>query len=831
MKCGLSRWNFSAIFYQMKRINTRILIGSAIISGLFMGLTAYAQPNSGINDHSGIEYIDIIHCSHTDYGYTDHPYIVEDFQQRFLDIAIDAASATSGLPADQRFYWTAEALDIVWRWWQNASPDRRSELKKLIDNGQIEISALPFNVHPFLNDRQWDQAFNWIPDDLWKTFKPKTGIQHDVNGFSRASAVRLADKGIKYIWNGINTYWGGTPFPQPMGFWWIMPDNRKMLVWQSYPYWYGYNLLTRRDWRRVQTQANNTQFRTPRTGDILQSDEASVREAHAVCLEKIKKMRADGYQYDFIAVSITNQWRIDNDGPFPSLVEFVKKWNELKLIPMLRLTTATDAMDRIEQRVGKDLPSYSGEWPDWWAFGVAATPRDLAASRQAGYYAQAALSPVWGGNSEPVIKKVQEIDRSLCRYYEHTFGSNEASSYPYGFFNLGHLAEKSIYAYRPYEEGQWLVSQRMRQLITNRPEGLYVVNTGDSDYTGWIGLDRISFREVNYRSVKDPLTGQAKKIYPGNRMVRFWVDKLKANSVSTYQLSEDSVATESTLARPEIIVDANGWPVSVRWEGMKLPLFTGAIGKFLSLESLAGRRIEPAIWDEQESNKRMENVAKSTRQILATINETAKKTETAFTIIYTQNFNHPRLKQGQRILEIMKNEPRISINIRFNRLTSANPEIFYIEFPLPEEGVFPVTSNGGIEFRPYRDQIPGTCTDFFTIDGWVNYSSQAGSRLWSSRDAALISFSAPQLAAKRLSPPENMNKILAMVYNNMWEENFLDDCPGDMQFRFDLIWSPGLMSSKQAFQITRTFGLPPFVMLNPKTREDPFTFKRMNEIK
>ena len=154
-----------------------------------------------------------------------------------------------------------------------------------------------------------------------------------------------------------------------------------------------------------------------------------------------------------------------------------------------------------------------------------------------------------------------------------------------------------------------------------------------------------------------------------------------------------------------------------------------------------------------------------------------------------------------------------------------------MEFPLPQLDSYPVTSNGGEVFRPYIDQIPGTCTDFFTIDAWVKYPTQNGDWLWSGRDAALVSFSGPQLAAKRLSPPQNMNRILAMVYNNMWEVNFLHDCPGDMLFHFDLIWKDKTISTTEASNVTRTYNLPPAVMLNPGTREDPFTFKRLNEIK
>ncbi len=808
-------------------------IGSCFLV-LFIFLTIFKTEVNGQKDSDkelDIEYIDLIHCSHTDYGYTDHPVIIEELQPTFLDIAIDAAGATSQLPVNERFCWTAEALDVVWEWWKRATPERRLELIRLIDNGQIDISALPYNLHPFLTERQWDLALHWIPEDLWQQLHPKVGIQHDVNGFSRAAAVRLLDKGIRYIWNGINTYWGGAPFPQPSGFWWKMPDGRKILVWQSLPYWYGYNLFTEKDWRYIQSTASNTQFRTPRIGDILRSDEISVREAHRICLEKIKNMQKEGYSYDFIAICITNQWRIDNDGPFPPLVDFIKKWNELNLKPELRLTTASDAMAGIEKRAGKNLPVYEGEWPDWWAFGGAASPRDLAASRHACNYLQAALSPVWGGNGPEILNKVKEIDRLLCRYCEHTFSANEATSNPYGLFTQGHLAEKSIYAYRPYEKAQWLTARRMRSLFTKEKEGLYVVNAGEAGYTGWIDLDRISFREKHYCSAIDPSTGHPYPLHFNDRNVRFWISGLKAGSYQRFLLSEDSVPAEKNLPVPEVTTDRNGWPQSAKWKGMEQPLFAGDIGKFLSLESTIGRGIEPAVWDEKDSLKRAGKVTGSTRQIPGTVSEAARITETSYSLVYTQHFTHPRLKEGVRILEIWKNEPRISLDIRFNRISSANPEIFYVEFPLPDTGAFPVISNGGMEFLPYRDQIPGTCTDFFTTDGWVNYPAQDGSRLWSSRDTPLISFSGPQLASKRKTPPENMNTVLAMIYNNLWEVNFLDDCPGDMQFRFDLFWRNRPVTTKEAFAITQTYHIRPLVMLNPVTREDEFTFKRLNEVK
>ena len=100
-----------------------------------------------------VKQLDLIHFSHTDYGFTDHPAVCRDMQRRYLDIALDTALATRNLPDDARFRWTAETTVAVNEWWQAATPDRRKQFLKAVRAGQIEVTALPFNNTPFLNLR------------------------------------------------------------------------------------------------------------------------------------------------------------------------------------------------------------------------------------------------------------------------------------------------------------------------------------------------------------------------------------------------------------------------------------------------------------------------------------------------------------------------------------------------------------------------------------------------------------------------------------------------------------------------------------------------------
>lgn len=772
-----------------------------------------------------IKYIDLVHCSHTDYGFTDHPMIAQELQRRFLDIAVDAAILTRENPKNEQFRWSAEALDVVKDWWEHATPERQKELLNSISSGQIAINALPFHIHPFINERQWKLMTSWVPDDLWAKFKPAVGMQHDVNGFPRSAAIGLLDKGVNYLWTGINDHFGGAPFKPPYAFWWKMPDDRKILVWLGFPYWEGYLFFAEEEWRSSQREANNTQFWSPRPGDMLMDDEASVRKAHEVCTRKIEKMISEGYSYDFITVSITNQWRIDNDGPYIPLVNFVKKWNELGLKPRLNLKTADIAMKRIENQIGDKIEVQTGEWLDWWSFGVISNPRELSASRQANNFVEAAYSPVFGPSTKWLDEEVDQIDRWLCRYYEHTFGSNVTLSDPYSLFNLGQLNEKASFAYRPYEKAKWLLARRIQAEFSKKPEGLYVINSGKAPYTGWIYLDPVSFRQQKYLSIENTVSGGKQKLFFDKKGARIWVDMLGKQSFSHFLLKKDSVPEIIASVMPLVKMDKKGWPVEVIWDGMEKPLFTGGFGDFVSLQSKIPRWNWSTIWHQDEQT-RLKRVKEDTDWITATPLENTRKEETPYTIKYIQKIQHPRLNQAERILEIWKNEPRVKYNITFDRISSFLDEIFYVHFPMPQTGESPVTSNGGHNFIPYKDQIPGTSMDYFSIDGWIHYPSESGNWVWSTKEAAMVTFDGHQFGAKRKTAPGNMNNLYAMIYNNVWEVNFTADCPGKMSFEFDLTWKKEIQK-EEIPGLVKTYFLPPLVIQNPKFPVDEIEFNRM----
>jgi hypothetical protein len=805
-----------------------------------------------------IQYIDLVHFSHTDYGFTDHPVVCRELQRRYLDIAVDGVLATRDKPPEARFSWTAETTVAVLDWWQAASPERRDDFLRALATGQLEISALPLNNTAFLDRREWHTMLHWLPEDLWQKVRPKVAIQNDVNGTPRAGAMALLDRGIRYLMSGINEDSGGSPLKRPAAFWWKMPDGRRLLVYLNFSYPMGAFYFEPVEWRRGPVpRAGDTRYRPPRAGEFFAADEASVRKAHAHLVTAIRGLESGGFRYPTLVLSTTNQWRIDNDPPLLQLADFVAAWNRLGLKPSVRLTTASVAMERMEREIGQKIPEYTGEWTDWWANGTASAPREVAASRAAKRMIAAAESPVWGPVDADTHRAIDGMLKDLCLFDEHTWGGANSVAFPYTLDSQGQFSEKAAFAFRPMAQAEWLLAQRVRTRLAQEPEGLYVANSSSLPWSGWVRVISTAFRE-DYRSIENPQTGTRQKIvfepglrpftppqgpeeltreataatFPDNaprQLAKFWVENLAGDSVRRFRLSTRE-EKEEPAPRPTlqpVKTDAAGWPSSLAWQGMKKPLAVAGLGDFVSvgLDGFAPRWRARDIWSAAPAEREKLRQEKL-RHVAAEVEGKAAIQDNSRTVTYTQWLRHPRLQWAVRQLEVWKAEPRARLTFRLNRISSEAPEAMFIGFTLPCEGTFPTTSCGGLPFVPFKDQLPGTCRDYFAIDGWVHYTAPEGHWLWVSRDAPLVTFSEPQVLAKRTDPPRDMHRVLAMVFNNFWYTNFVGDSHGVMEFQFDLCFREKL-DGVRVEDLAETLVTEPQVLIQPALPENPIYIRRL----
>lgn len=768
------------------------------------------------NEYKGpVKYVDIINWSHTDYGFTDHPLIVAELQKRYIDIAIDLAEKTKNNKEGERFTWTVESLGPLYDWWQETTSDRQKMLLEAIANKQIDVSALPFNIHPALNDVETDVLTNWIPVDLWNKLKPRLSIQNDVNGFSRAVAERMIDKNVRYVWLGMN---GRHPFPVPTLSWWQMPDGKKLLLWNGTSYWAAYDFFHTERWRTNAREATNLLYRWPRDNEFFKSDPVNVLKAHTVCCKKLMELQSKGFNMSILPITFSNQFRCDNDGPFGGVVEFVKKWNELGLKPVLRLSTATESMQRLENSCTKDIRTLTGEFGDWWAFGLTALPRELSVARSARYMLQAAMSPVLGPVTKKCEKDMNDINRDLCTFYEHTFAAGTASSEMYKPFNQGNINEVNRYAYKAYEFAKWQLAKRVRSKYVDDDYGLYVVNTQKTPFSGWINFEFVTLRDKKVTGLLDTDTGDKIKLNREGGVARFWVEDMKGISKKRFIPCYDADFSEKSSEQPRITLDKNDWPVKIVWPGMKEALYEGNIGDFSAYFIKEG-----GWWGGNAQTELFESNPDGKTEIEKNGNTT----------VYTQKLVNDWLVSLKRILEVHHKEARINLKVVYDRMlhTFRVPEFFYIKFPIPDKKCTVVTSNGGSVFTPYIDNIPNTCKTFYVVDSWVAYQMDDGFRVWASKTSPVVSFGDSTEFYKKedAKQPKDMQNLRSMVYNNAWGVNFPTEYSGEVVCEYDLFWSPQMSSIHEFKDLTDSYIIEPVVTFIPKMKENELYNKWINE--
>jgi hypothetical protein len=747
------------------------------------GLVGSAAPLSAADSAaSRIRQIDLVHHSHNDIGYTDLPSLCRELQVRFLDAALDACVRDAG------FRWTAESLAVIDDWWRVASAHRRNQLVAMVRKGQMDAMALPFNQAPFLNARQWKQILAWMPETLWKQLNPRVAMQSDVNGFPRAGMLGLLDRGIKHLIMGINADSGGPPFVAPCAFWWKMPDGRKVFVWQGLHYGVAYRFFEPKNWQPRQAKAASTTYRPAREADFLRKDEASLRKARAHLHTRLEELEKRGYSYDRLILSYTGQWRYDNDAPWPPLSKYVAAWNELGLEPKLRLTTMTDAIFDMQKSLGAIIPTVEGEWTDWWANGDASGPREVAASRFAKRSIEVALSPLWGPLPETANRRIEALLKDLCLFDEHTWGANVSISEPDSLFTQGQYVEKSLTAYKPMGYAEFLVGQRVRSKLEGRAVGLHVANPARAPYTGWATFE-LDALHGEFNSVVHTRTGtkQSLEVMQQKPWARFWIDRLAPESIEIFVPKPETVTPAvGAIEGPGLELDSSGWPVEAAWPGMRQPLFKGRSGEFL-VAAVKDRHTVTSVHAEPDVTKR-KSIREAGVSVSSASYEQARRRETPYTVTFEQEFTHSRLGKSRRTVEFWKLQPRARFHIRLRRLPANSPEVFYLDFETAAAGEVPRLSNGGVVFTPYVDQIPGTCRDYFAIDGWAQWKTPVGDWLWVSRDAPLVAIGGPHTLERHNDRPSETNRITAMVFDNCWHTNFVADQSGEMTFQFDLIW-------------------------------------------
>ncbi len=284
------------------------------------------------------------------------------------------------------------------------------------------------------------------PEELLRLFREaprlaeRTGVPidaamiSDIPGSTWGTVTALAQAGITYYSSAPNYFdrvgngliqWENKPF------YWVSPSGKeKVLVW------------------------------VPSQGYALSH---LVRDLTPQFLEEYQtRLTQEGYPYDLTYI----RWSAfgDNAAPDPSICEFVKDWNARHISPRLVIASTSTAFRALEERHGKRLPRFRGDWTPYWEDGAGSTARETALNRNASdRLAQAeALWALISPGAYPTAA-FDEAWRQVLLFTEHTWGADTSISEPRGKKTSEQWEIKRSYALEADRRSRDLLALALKQ--------------------------------------------------------------------------------------------------------------------------------------------------------------------------------------------------------------------------------------------------------------------------------------------------------------------------------------------------------------------------------
>ena len=177
-----------------------------------------------------IRNIHLIFKTHLDVGFTNYAsVVVQEYFDRFIPAALQLARQMRVEEPEDRFIWTTGSW-LIYEVLEQANPDRRREMERAIELGDIVWHALPFTTHTELMDADLFRFGLSLSGRLDARFGKRTIAAKftDVPGPTRGIVPLLAEAGVQFLHIGINP--GSTVPSVPPLFRWQDPSGSEVIV-------------------------------------------------------------------------------------------------------------------------------------------------------------------------------------------------------------------------------------------------------------------------------------------------------------------------------------------------------------------------------------------------------------------------------------------------------------------------------------------------------------------------------------------------------------------------------------------------------------------------
>ena len=762
---------------------------------LLLAAGAAAAADAPGEDLSFCKEVLILHHSHVDVGFTHPQSMYWELQKDYLSAALDMLDRTEDWPDDlSRPRWTAEATAPVTRWLETASPKDVTRFKKHLASGRLGISAFEYNTTPLCSAESLASQLAAV-DMLRRQYGAdiRTANQHDVTGLPWSAVDLMLDSGVELFTMAINLHLSGTPMPRPAFYRWQGPSGRELLVanGEHYSMFDQWCDTASRDLNVMQAGLNRY-------------------------LRHVKSLK---YPYDFVYLTATHApLMYDNSPPNQDLPGLVRKWNEEGRRPRLRMVTPVELLARIKQIPRDQIPVVSGDWTDYWAFGVGSSAVETCMARRMA--ANAAAIDLLRSNHGPdrrIDAAAARLTSDIDLYNEHTWGAYNTLDADNRFVvTQWHL--KALPAYDGGPLSDFLLRKELHLLAGNPWQswdtaGVLVVNptgmrlsyrvpdtwqsakSSASDFMGGGTGKRLEphfMGEVREPTARTPVGGLGPiELEPFSWQVIPWSALPKAPSrgckssghaihTDYYDLTFDPDTGKVTRLfdrkiQRELLAADSPWGffqlVHERPANNQRSAF--------HVRSVEGERFGRTGWKPDWQARRTSYTGKVACRI-------EDHGSSASLVIRGQAEGITDLEQR---ITLYCDSPTIDLSARFLKQDVRSPEAVYFVFPLNMPADWRAHfDTSGIPTELDAEQIPGSCRDWVSVDTFASvHRPECGVTLYCP-DAPLVQIGDFNFGRKQSAIPRKANPLLvAWPLNNYWETNFRANQPGQIELRYSFV--------------------------------------------
>lgn len=367
----------------------------------------------------------VFNHSHTDIGYTDRQEKIERYHIEYIKEAINILNEAyvNGREEWQGYKWTCESFWCVERYLEEANEKEISDFVKYVKSGNIGLSLNYLNLTDLISDDVLRDVFNRTINKLEALgLSSHCAMTADINGYSWGYSQALKDSGVKLLYSCIHTHHGMYPNGRKQyPFYWETPNGDKLLSWVGEHYHIGNELGF--------SQFKSWEYMIKDGLDNTTIDDYN--KAVKRIFNYLNKFEEEDYPFDFIPITVS-ALMTDNAPPSFKVIEFIKKWNsEFGDKIYLEMAILEDLLANVERYKDTDLiPTYKGDWTDWWADGTASTPGVVKHYRE-GLRLYNLCKKLDPKNELGDEKLMNEALNNFMMYSEHTWGYSASITEPW----------------------------------------------------------------------------------------------------------------------------------------------------------------------------------------------------------------------------------------------------------------------------------------------------------------------------------------------------------------------------------------------------------------